>query len=143
MIDRYGRKPLYITGSIGMMLSLSGLLAAAMMGRFQGLPVLVLILAYLAFFSSCVGPVFWTLVPEIFPNDVRGRAMVFPVLLQWVANAVVVLLFPYAFHVIGKAVTLGFLVLMCLTQAVFTWRFVPETRNKHLEEIEAHWNASR
>jgi MFS transporter, SP family, arabinose:H+ symporter len=143
MIDRYGRKPLYITGSIGMMLSLSGLLAAAMMGRFQGLPVLVLILAYLAFFSSCVGPVFWTLVPEIFPNDVRGRAMVFPVLLQWVANAMVVLLFPYAFHVIGKAVTLGFLALMCLAQAVFTWRFVPETRNKHLEEIEAHWNASR
>jgi hypothetical protein len=59
-----------------------------------------------------------------------------------VANAVVVLLFPYAFHVIGKAETLGFLALMCLTQAVFTWRFVPETRNKHLEEIEARWNAS-
>lgn len=142
VIDRYGRKPLYITGSIGMMLSLAGLLAAAMTGRFHGLPVLVLILVYLAFFSSCVGPVFWTLVPEIFPNDVRGRAMVLPVLLQWVANAMVVLLFPYAFHVIGKAVTLGFLALMCLTQAVFTWRFVPETRNKHLEEIEAQWNAN-
>ena len=141
MIDRYGRKPLYITGSIGMMLSLTGLLAAALTGRFHGLPVLVLILTYLAFFSACVGPVFWTLVPEIFPNDVRGRAMVIPVLTQWVANAIVVLLFPYAFHVIGKAVTLGFLALMCLAQAVFTWRFVPETRNKPLEEIEAHWNA--
>ena len=143
IIDKYGRKPLYITGSLGMMLSLAGLLGAALTGRFHGLPVLVPILAYLAFFASCVGPVFWTLVPEIFPNDVRGRAMVFPVLLQWVANAVVVLLFPYAFHVIGKAVTLGFLALMCLIQAVFTWRFVPETRNKHLEEIEADWNASR
>ncbi len=142
VIDRYGRKPLYITGSIGMMLSLTGLLVAALTGQFHGLPVLVLILAYLAFFASCVGPVFWTLVPEIFPNDVRGRAMVVPVLTQWVANAVVVLLFPYAFHVIGKTVTLGFLALMCLTQAVFTWRFVPETRNKPLEEIEAHWNAS-
>lgn len=142
MIDRYGRKPLYITGSLGMMLALSGLLVAAVTGQFHGLPVLAMILGYLAFFSSCVGPVFWTLVPEIFPNDVRGRAMVFPVLLQWVANAMVVLLFPYAFHVIGKAVTLGFLALMCLTQAVFTWRFVPETRNKPLEEIEAHWNAS-
>jgi SP family arabinose:H+ symporter-like MFS transporter len=143
IIDKYGRKPLYITGSLGMMLSLAGLLGAALTGRFHGLPVLVPILAYLAFFASCVGPVFWTLVPEIFPNDVRGRAMVFPVLLQWVANAVVVLLFPYAFHVIGKTVTLGFLALMCLIQAVFTWRFVPETRNKHLEEIEADWNASR
>lgn len=142
MIDRFGRKPLYIAGSLGMMLSLAGLLAATLTGRFYGLPVLVLILAYLACFASCVGPVFWTLVPEIFPNDVRGRAMMFPVLLQWIANAVVVLLFPYAFHVIGKAVTLGFLALMCLTQAVFTWWFVPETRNKRLEEIEARWNAS-
>jgi sugar porter (SP) family MFS transporter len=143
MIDRFGRKPLYITGSLGMALSLTGLIFAALTGRFHGLPVLVLILTYLAFFSCCVGPVFWTLVPEIFPNDVRGRAMTFPVLLQWVANAVVVLLFPYAFHVIGKAVTLGFLALMCVTQAVFTWRYVPETKNKPLEEIEAHWNASK
>ena len=95
-IDRYGRKPLYIIGSLGMALTLACLLAAAAMGRFHGIPVLVLILSYLAFFSSCVGPVFWTLVPEIFPNDVRGRAMSVPVLLQWVANALVVLLFPYA-----------------------------------------------
>ena len=50
-------------------------------------------------------------------------------------------LFPYAFHVIGKAVTLGFLALMSLTQALFTWRFVPETKNKPLEEIEQHWLA--
>jgi SP family arabinose:H+ symporter-like MFS transporter len=141
VIDRYGRKPLYITGSLGMALALAGLLAAVLAGHFHGTLVLVLILLYLAFFSSCVGPVFWTLVPEIFPSDVRGAAMTVPVLLQWVANAVVVLLFPYAFHVIGKAVTLGFLALMALTQAWFTWRFVPETKNKPLEEIEQYWVA--
>jgi SP family arabinose:H+ symporter-like MFS transporter len=141
VIDRYGRKPLYITGSLGMALALTGLLTAVLAGHFHGVLVLVLILLYLAFFSSCVGPVFWTLVPEIFPSDVRGAAMTVPVLLQWVANAVVVLLFPYAFHVIGKAVTLGFLALMALAQAWFTWRFVPETKNKPLEEIEQYWVA--
>jgi SP family arabinose:H+ symporter-like MFS transporter len=139
-IDRYGRKPLYIVGSLGMMLCLSGLLISVVTGHFYGLTVLALILGYLAFFCSCVGPVFWTLVPEIFPNDVRGRAMSVPVLLQWVANAVVVLVFPYAFHVIGKAVTLGFLGVMCLAQAIFTWYSVPETRNMPLEEIEGYWN---
>ncbi|MGA7340132.1 MAG: sugar porter family MFS transporter [Terracidiphilus sp.] len=139
VIDRHGRKPLYITGSLGMMVSLGGLLAAVLAGAFHGLLVLVLVLAYLAFFCSCVGPVFWTLVPEIFPNDVRGRAMTAPVLVQWVANAMVVLFFPYAFHVIGKAATLGFLALMCLAQAVFTVRFVPETKHRTLEEIEQHW----
>lgn len=142
VIDRYGRKPLYITGSLGMALALTGLLAAALAGHFHGVLVLALILLYLAFFASCVGPVFWTLVPEIFPSDVRGAAMTVPVLLQWVANAVVVLLFPYAFHVLGKPVTLGFLALMSLAQAAFTWRFVPETKNKPLEEIERHWISS-
>jgi SP family arabinose:H+ symporter-like MFS transporter len=139
VIDRYGRKPLYISGSLGMAATLGALMTAALTGAFHGTLVLVLILAYLAFFCACVGPVFWTLVPEVFPNDVRGRAMAAPVLIQWVANAVVVLFFPYAFHVIGKAATLGFLAVMSLTQGLFTWRFVPETKHKSLEEIESYW----
>ncbi len=53
-----------------------------------------------------------------------------------------VLLFPYAFHVIGKAFTFGFLALMCICQAVFTWLWVPETKNKRLEEIESYWLSS-
>jgi len=139
VIDTFGRKPLYITGSAGMAATLTALMIAIATGHFYGVLVLVLILAYLAFFASCVGPVFWTLVPEIFPNDVRGLAMMVPVLLQWVANAVVVLVFPFAFHQIGKVVTFGFLAVMSLCQALFTWRYVPETRNKTLEEIEGFW----
>jgi sugar porter (SP) family MFS transporter len=141
IIDRYGRKPLYIAGSAGMAVTLTGLLIAVATGTFHGVLVVVLVLAYLAFFAACVGPVFWTLVTEIFPNDVRGPAMTLPVLLQWVANAVVVLVFPFAFHQIGKIVTFGFLAVMALSQALFTWWFVPETRNKTLEEIEGFWMA--
>ena len=141
VIDRYGRKPLYIVGSTGMALTLTCLSVAVAAGQFHGELVLVLILTYLAFFAACVGPVFWTLVPEIFPNNVRGLAMIVPVLLQWVANAIVVLVFPFAFHQIGKVVTFGFLAVMALSQAIFTWRFVPETRNKTLEEIEDFWVA--
>jgi sugar porter (SP) family MFS transporter len=139
VIDRYGRKPLYIVGSFGMTLSLVLLIAAVLAGRFHGAVVLCLILTYIAFFAACIGPVFWTLVPEIFPNDVRSLAMTFPVLTQWIANALVVLLFPFAFHVIGKAATFGFLAMMALAQGVFTWLLVPETRNKSLEEMESYW----
>lgn len=143
MIDRYGRKPLYIVGSSGMTLSLLMLLVTALAGRFHGPVVLALVLSYLAFFCACIGPVFWTLMPEIFPNDVRGMAMIVPVLVQWVANAIVVLFFPFAFHVIGKAFTFGFLALMALAQAIVTWLYVPETKNKRLEEIESYWVNSK
>jgi SP family arabinose:H+ symporter-like MFS transporter len=138
-IDRYGRRPLYIAGSTGMAVSLLALTIAVVTGHFHGMLVLVLILAYLICFCSCIGPVFWTLVPEIFPNNIRGTAMIVPVLTQWVANAVVVLLFPTALHRLGQAATFGFLAAVSLAQAIFTWRFVPETKNRPLEEIERFW----
>ena len=139
MIDSYGRKPLYIVGSLGMATALLLLAVTVVSGNFHGAIVLVLIMSYLAFFASCIGPVFWTLVPEIFPNYIRGTAMTVPVLTQWVANAMVVLLFPLAFHQVGKAITFGFLAAMALAQAIFMWLFVPETKNKPLEEIEDFW----
>lgn len=139
VIDRFGRKPLYVIGSIGMTAALVLLVVISETGHFHGVIVLVLILSYLAFFASCIGPVFWTLVPEIFPNRIRGTAMTVPVLTQWVANAVVVLFFPVAFHQIGKSATFAFLALMALLQAVFAWFFLPETKNKPLEEIEEFW----
>jgi sugar porter (SP) family MFS transporter len=139
MIDRFGRRPLYIAGSLGMTAALVGLAVICHYDLFNGPIVLVLILAYLACFASCIGPVFWTLVPEIFPNHIRGTAMTVPVLTQWIANAVVVLLFPYAFNQLGKAETFSMLAVAALAQAVFTMFFVPETRNRSLEEIAAHW----
>ncbi len=141
VIDRYGRKPLYLVGSLGMTVALVGLTLAAATDHFSGGLLLGLIMLYIAFFAACIGPVFWTLVPEIFPNRVRGEAMTVPVLTQWVTNAVVVLLFPYAFHHAGKALTFGFLATMALLQAWFSWRFVPETKGRTLEEIEAQFSA--
>lgn len=143
MIDRFGRKPLYIVGSIGMTVSVASLALAVFLGSFHGILVLVLILVCLAFFASCIGPVFWTLVPEIFPNDVRGAAMTVPVLLQWLANAAVILLFPLVFHRVGKTFTFSFFALMALAQGIFTWLCVPETKNMPLEEIEMHWTGAR
>ena len=67
-IDRYGRRPLYIIGSLGMAVSLLLLMAVVMTGQFRGMVVLVLILSYLVFFGSCIGPVFWTLVARNFPQ---------------------------------------------------------------------------
>jgi sugar porter (SP) family MFS transporter len=142
-IDRYGRKPLYIVGSLGMSFALLMVVFELAAGRFDGATMLGLMALFIAFFSSCIGPVFWTLVPEIFPNRARGRAMVVPVVTQWVTNALVVLLFPLAFHRIGKLPTFGFLACMAGVQAFVAWRFLPETKGKTLEEIEAYLSHGR
>jgi SP family arabinose:H+ symporter-like MFS transporter len=118
---------------------LGTLAVVAMSGHFTGVTVLVLILSYIACFASCIGPVFWTLVPEIFPNRVRSEAMIVPVMVQWVANAIVVLLFPSAISYLGQGATFLFLGLVALAQLFFTLRFVPETKGKTLEEIELMW----
>ena len=138
-IDRYGRRPLYIAGSLGMAAALAALTLAVLLGNFTGPLALVLILAYLACFASCIGPVFWTLVPEILPTHVRGTAMTVPVLTQWVANAIVVLLFPAMLNQLGQAPTFAILAAFSLAQALFTWKFVPETKGRTLEEIEGFW----
>ncbi len=152
VIDRHGRRPLYIVGSLGMTAALAGLTAVYALGPFEGkfiagleatgVVVLALMMLYIAFFAACIGPVFWTLVPEIFPNRVRGVAMAVPVLTQWAANAIVVLFFPYAFEQIGKGWTFAFLGVMALAQALYSWRAVPETKGKTLEEIEEQWSHS-
>ncbi|MDV6330672.1 sugar porter family MFS transporter [Asticcacaulis sp. 201] len=139
VIDRLGRRPLYIFGSIGMGLTLVALVVAVLTGHFTGMVVLILVVAYLMFFASCIGPVFWTLVPEIFPNQVRSSAMIVPVLVQWFANGVVVFIFPSLFAGLGQAITFGLLAAACLLQALFAFLFVPETKGRSLEEIAQQW----
>jgi SP family arabinose:H+ symporter-like MFS transporter len=143
VIDRLGRRPLYIFGSVGMGLTMVALVIAVLTGHFAGMVVLVLVVAYLMFFASCIGPVFWTLVPEIFPNHVRSSAMIVPVLVQWFANGLVVFIFPSVFANLGQAITFGFLAAACLLQALFAYMFVPETKGRTLEEIAGQWGRSR
>ena len=138
-IDRFGRKPLYLVGSTGMTIALVCLALSNLTRSFQGATVLLFILVFIAFFAACIGPVFWTLIAEIYPNSIRGTAMSIPVFTQWTANAVVVWLFPHVFKRLGGTLTFGFLGIMAFLQLLFTWAFVPETKNKSLEEIEQEW----
>ena len=138
-IDKYGRRPLYIIGSAGMALMLLGLTVANLIGRFEGPVVLAFILIFIAFFAACIGPVFWTLVAEIFPNRIRGTAMSVPVFTQWIANALVVMFFPWMLVNAGASSTFGFLALMAFLMMLFTIYYIPETKGQSLEEIEKIW----
>ena len=139
IVDRFGRRPLYIIGSAGMTVALLGLTIAGMTGHFSGLPILLLIILFLIFFSACVGPVFWTYMSEIFPNRIRGTAMSVPVFTQWVFNALIVLVFPAMLKHFSTAISFGILATFSLGQLLFTVKYMKETKGKSLEEIEGMW----
>ena len=143
LIDRAGRRKLYIIGSAGMTVSMLLLSIVFSIEALDGFLVLILMFLFLSFFASCIGSVFWTLVSEIFPNRARGTAMSIAVLTQWVFNWVVVFLFPWMLVNMGGTFTYGFLMIMCLILLIFAIKYVPETKGKTLEEIEMIWNAQK
>jgi sugar porter (SP) family MFS transporter len=138
-IDKLGRRLLYLIGSMGMIVTLL-LIAGSFYWSMNGTFTLICIMLFIAFFASCIGPVFWTLVSEIFPNQIRGKAVALASFTQWIFNFLVVLLFPHFLKSIGGAATFLFLAFMSFVQWLFTYLYVPETKGKSLEEIEHLWS---
>jgi SP family arabinose:H+ symporter-like MFS transporter len=139
VVDKFGRRPLYIVGSLGLALTLLCLSILDFTGNFNGIPVLIIIMVYLAFFSSCIGPVFWTYMSEIFPNRIRGTALSVPVFTQWIFNALVVLVFPLMLTKLQSSYTFLIIFIMAAGQLLFSWKYMKETKGKSLEEIEGLW----
>ncbi len=139
VVDKFGRRPLYIVGSVGLALTLLCLSILDFTGNFNGIPVLIIIMIYLAFFSSCIGPVFWTYMSEIFPNRIRGTALSVPVFTQWIFNALVVLAFPLMLTKLQSSFTFLIIFIMAAGQLMFSWKYMKETKGKSLEEIEGLW----
>ncbi len=139
LIDKVGRKPLYMFGSLAMAATLI-CLAASFYFKLNSILALISLLLFIAAFASCIGPVFWTMVAEIFPNKVRGRAVAFASFTQWIFNFLVVLLFPHVLTTIGGSITFLMLALMCVIQFFIAKYMLPETKGKSLEEIEVMWH---
>jgi len=144
MVDRLGRKPLMMIGSVGMGLSLLGMGLMAYVQK-TDLWVLLFILGYIACFALSVGPVTWVILSEIFPTRIRGRAMAIATVCLWVANYVVSQTFPmmeennWLLEKFHHAFPFWLYGIFCVVLVTFVWRFVPETKGKTLEEIEKHW----
>jgi MFS transporter, SP family, sugar:H+ symporter len=146
MIDRLGRKPLLSFGSIGMAITL-GVMAicfstASMVdGTLQlsdqvGLVALIAANLYVMFFNASWGPVMWTMLGEMFPNQIRGSALAVSGLAQWAANFAIVLSFPWMAQNIGLPITYGFYAASALVSFFFVRAMVTETRGRELEDME-------
>ena len=142
-VDKFGRKPLMIIGSIGMAVSMIGLGFTFYSGH-VGILALVFMLTYTAAFAMSWGPVCWVLLAEIFPNSIRG-ALSIAVAAQWIANWIVSLTFPMLNDNVWLTQTFnhGFSYwiygIMSILSAIFMWKFVPETKGRTLESIEELW----
>ncbi|WP_314785692.1 D-xylose transporter XylE [Segatella buccae] len=144
-VERLGRKPLLICGSVGMALGAFGV--AVTFGT-PGLEMVTAasIMVYSASFMFSWGPICWVLIAEIFPNTIRGAAVAVAVAFQWIFNFIVSSSFVPMFNMhltpgddFGHWFTYGLYGLVCVLAALFVWRLVPETKGKTLEDMTALW----
>lgn len=144
-VDRWGRKPLIISGSIGMIIGFS-MLGLTLMFDKVGLVSLIGILVFIGSFAMSMGPIVWVMLSEMFPNSVRSIAMSIAVAVQWACNYFVSQSFPMVVE--SKANVGGFwngslpyfLFMVFIAIIIwFTWKFIPETKGKSLEQIEKVW----
>jgi SP family arabinose:H+ symporter-like MFS transporter len=138
-IDKFGRKPLLIAGTAGMLVSLTaiGLLFALDMA--EGILLLSFILVFIACFAFSLGPVVWVILSEIYPNRIRGRAMSIATLGVWIGTTIIGQTIPISLENLGPALTFWIFALFCIPTIYIGARLMPETKGKTLEEIEQHW----
>ncbi|MBY5993168.1 sugar porter family MFS transporter [Ferrimonas balearica] len=145
LIDRWGRKPFLMLGSLGMTVTLALMVLAFSQGSFDAagrlqlgeFSLLALLAAngYVFFFNMSWGPVMWVMLGEMFPNQIRGSGLAVAGLAQWLSNFLITVSFPVLLTGIGLAGAYGFYTLCAALSVAFVWRWVRETRGVELEAM--------
>ena len=122
-VEKLGRKPLLISGSLGMALGALGVALSNVVSLPALVPV-ISIMVYSACFMFSWGPICWVLISEIFPNTIRSQATAIAVAFQWIFNFIVSSTFVPMYNM-SHAFTYGLYCAMCVIAALFVWKFVP------------------
>ena len=144
-VDKIGRKPLMIVGSLGMGISLAAMGVGAYLNH-VGSWLLYFMIAYIACFALSVGPVVWVILAEVFPTKIRGRALGLATVCLWTSNFIVSQTFPmmdenpWFVARFNHAFPFWLYGFFCLILAVVVLIKLPETKGKTLEEIEQSWH---
>jgi MFS transporter, SP family, sugar:H+ symporter len=145
LIDKIGRKPLLLIGSVGMSVTLGILTWCFAEGTFADghltLPGSVGTIAlfaaniYVIFFNFSWGPVMWVMLGEMFPNQIRGSGLAVAGAAQWLANFAISFSFPWLAVNRGLPVTYGFYTLCAAISVLFVISMVYETKGRELEDM--------
>ena len=146
LIDKVGRKPFLMLGSIGMTVTLGCLVFAFMNSDLDangnlilgdlGTFALISANAYVFFFNLSWGPVMWVMLGEMFPNQIRGSGLAVAGLVQWGANFAITMTFPIMLAGIGLAGAYGFYTLCAAISILFVAKLVYETKGRELEDMQ-------
>ena len=149
-VEKLGRKPLLITGSLGMAVGALGVALSNVVTLPALVPVLS-IMVYSACFMFSWGPICWVYISELFPNTIRSQATALAVAFQWIFNFIVSSTFVPMYNMklgamgdsFGHFFAYALYGIICLVAAVFVWKLVPETKGKTLEDMTALWRARK
>ncbi|MCM1070158.1 MAG: D-xylose transporter XylE [[Clostridium] fimetarium] len=145
-VEKLGRKPLLIWGSIGMAVGALGVALSNVIECPPLMPV-VSIMVYSASFMFSWGPICWVLIAEIFPNTIRSQAVAIAVAFQWIFNFIVSSTFVPMYNMsvgdmgdkFGHCFAYALYGVICVLAALFVYKLVPETKGKTLEDMTALW----
>lgn len=141
LVENQGRKFLLLFGSAGCAICLI-LVSTLFFAGVESILTLILILGFVGIFQMTWGPIAWVVVSELFPNKIRGQAVAIAITLLWSANWLASSTFPPLNDAFGAGTFLIY-GLVSAFAFFFVWKFVPETKNKSLEEIEATWLSNK
>lgn len=140
LIDKKGRKILLIYGAIGMTITLLYLTYAFSFSQ-NNILILIAILMYVIFYASSFAPILGVINSEIFSNNFRGIGMSFAAAINWLSAFLVVQFSPYIINNLGGSMLFGIFAVFSLLALIFVKLYIPETKNKSLEEIEKELNS--
>ena len=147
LIDRIGRKPILLIGSVGMALALAVVTYAFVnatvasdgsltLEGLYGPMALIAANVYVVFFNFSWGPVMWVMLGEMFPNQIRGAGLAVSGVAQWGSNFAITMTFPIMLAGIGLAGAYGFYTICAAISIVFVIKMVHETRGVELEDMQ-------
>ena len=145
-VEKLGRKPLLIWGSLGMAVGAAGVALSNVVAVSPIVPV-VSIMVYSASFMFSWGPICWVLISEIFPNTIRSAAVAIAVAFQWIFNFIVSSTFVPLYNMsmgdmgdkFGHCFVYAMYGVICILAAIFVYKLVPETKGKTLEDMTNFW----